>query len=216
MLKDQSLRNIIDKNHILLLFKLYRFTPGVTKICEMMNLKTELLNYYIEQDDIDEIYNFCCQHGTNEPNLWIIALNYICSNKENRLEERLDKIPDILYQVRSIENLSPMLILKILKGNKNIKAKHFKEYFIARLAANRDEIIENVELIKENEQETAEFKKKYKKVKTQAMTFQETICPICKTPLTNPTIHFMCGHSYNENCLEALECPLCVRNSSKI
>ena len=175
-----------------------------------MNLKTELLNYYIEQDDIEEIYNFCAHHGQNEPNLWIIALNYFCSNRENRLEERLNKIPDVLKSIKTIENLSPMLILKILRGNKNIKTKHFKHYFIDKLTQNRDQIEEYRETIRENEADSADYKKKYKKLKTQAMTFQETICPVCKGPLRNPTIHFMCGHSYHENCLESLDCHFCV------
>jgi hypothetical protein len=103
-----------------------------------------------------------------------------------------------------------MLILKILKGNKSIKAKDFKSYFIDKMSQNKQEIDEYKETIKENEASSAEYKKKYKQIKTKAITFQETICPICKTSLSNPTIHFMCGHSYHENCLEALECPICV------
>jgi len=146
MLKDPNLKNLIDKNHVLLLFKLYKFTPGVTKVCDMLNLRTELIDYYIEQDDINEILNFCKLNGTAEPNLWIIALNYFCSPKETKLEERLEKIPEILESVKDIANLSPMLILKMLKSTPNIKIKHIKKYFIYKLQANRKEI-EEVETI---------------------------------------------------------------------
>lgn len=52
--------------------------------------------------------------------------------------------------------------------------------------------------------------KKYKKLKTQAQTFQETKCGTCGSQLINPSVHFMCGHSFHENCLESLECPIHV------
>ena len=63
MLKSSSLEKLIDLNHILLLFKLYKFTPGVTKVCDMLNLKTELVNYYIEQNNINELVAYCKLNG---------------------------------------------------------------------------------------------------------------------------------------------------------
>lgn len=52
--------------------------------------------------------------------------------------------------------------------------------------------------------------RKHKKLKTQAQTFQETKCGTCGSQLSNPSVHFMCGHSFHENCLESLDCPIHV------
>jgi hypothetical protein len=45
--------NKIDHNYVLFLFQIYHFSEGVKECCERLNLKQELLNYYIQQDDKD-------------------------------------------------------------------------------------------------------------------------------------------------------------------
>lgn len=71
MLDNQLYRKNLDKNHILLLLKLYEFTPGVTKMCEILNLKTELLNYYLTVHNIDDAVEYCKKNGRYDSNLWI-------------------------------------------------------------------------------------------------------------------------------------------------
>ena len=36
-----------DKSHLLVLFKMYNFEPGIVYVCEEMKLSEELLNFYI-------------------------------------------------------------------------------------------------------------------------------------------------------------------------
>ena len=43
-----------------------------------------------------------------------------------------------------------------------------------------------------------------------SQTFNEVKCGTCRLQLYNPSIHFMCGHSFHENCLETLDCPIHV------
>ena len=136
MLKDENLQGKLDKNHILLLFKIYSFTEGVTEICELLGLKTELLNYYIEKKDLKEIIRFCKKNGNEDPNLWITALNFFCSkstSEDGKYFEKLNMIPEILDNIVDIENLPHILILKILKSNDQIQAKHIKKYFIKKI-----------------------------------------------------------------------------------
>lgn len=48
-----------DKNHLLVLFKMYNFAPGIIKLCENMNLREELINFYITNNKTTEIINLC-------------------------------------------------------------------------------------------------------------------------------------------------------------
>lgn len=212
-LKDDVYQSRLDKNHVLLLFKNYRFTQGVTEICELLGLKTELLNYYIENKDVKMVISFCKKNGGEDPNLWITALNFFCTrvdNDETGNTERLKKIPEILDAISGLENLSHILVLNILKGNDKIQAGHIKKYFIQKIKQQRAQTQQELEAIHENHEAIDEAQKKYKKLKTQAQTFQETKCSSCKQEMSNPSIHFMCGHSFHDTCLEGFECTIHV------
>ena len=56
----------------------------------------------------------------------------------------------------------------------------------------------------------------YKKLKTQAKTFQPIQCQACNVnQLVPPSIHFMCGHSFHEDCLSSRECIKCAFDLKK-
>jgi hypothetical protein len=50
----------------------------------------------------------------------------------------------------------------------------------------------------------------FKNLKTKALPFLSNNCIHCNNSLTFPSIHFMCGHSFHENCLGGdKECTKC-------
>jgi hypothetical protein len=55
--------NKYDKHHLLVLFKMYNFKKGIIKLCDTLNLREELLNFYIQNNDAEEIINLCKAHG---------------------------------------------------------------------------------------------------------------------------------------------------------
>lgn len=48
-----------DKNHLLVLFKMYNFERGIIFLCEKMNLLEELINYYITNNKTEDIIRTC-------------------------------------------------------------------------------------------------------------------------------------------------------------
>ena len=58
------------------------------------------------------------------------------------------------------------------------------------------------------------------KLKTQAKIFQSTRCTSCENPLNLPSVHFMCGHSFHDNCLlmdrSEKECLKCMYENKRI
>lgn len=116
----------------------------------------------------------------------------------------------------NLDNLPPMLILKILKNGKNIRLKHIKKFFKNKLSADQTQIKKDQNVIEDNKKQTEEKIKKLKKIKAQSTTFQETNCSACNNRLYNPAMHFMCGHSFHRDCLESLECPLCIVEQKEI
>jgi len=53
----------IDKNYMLFLFQIYKVSDGVKDCCERLGLKQELLNYYIQQDDRDQVMAVCQEYA---------------------------------------------------------------------------------------------------------------------------------------------------------
>ena len=49
-------------------------------------------------------------------------------------------------------------------------------------------------------------------IRTQARLFSSKECAHCKDKLLLPTIHFMCGHTFHDTCVESegvRKCPKC-------
>lgn len=54
-----------------------------------------------------------------------------------------------------------------------------------------------------------------------AKIFQKTKCSMCNSPLELPSVHFLCGHSFHQHCLESFaeseaECPTCTPENRKV
>lgn len=49
----------IDKHYVLFLFQIYEYTEGVKTTCEKLNLRQELLNFYIAQNLPDRVLEVC-------------------------------------------------------------------------------------------------------------------------------------------------------------
>eukprot|EP01017_Pseudomicrothorax_dubius_P039869 TRINITY_DN6172_c0_g1_i1.p1 TRINITY_DN6172_c0_g1~~TRINITY_DN6172_c0_g1_i1.p1 ORF type:complete len:866 (-),score=298.83 TRINITY_DN6172_c0_g1_i1:134-2731(-) len=205
-----------DKNHCLILFKMYNFQPGITFLCEKMQMREELLSYYIEINDHVKVLDLCRRYGETENNLWIQALKYFCK-PENKDK---NKIPDVLEYISKIEALSPLVILNILSRNQNIPYGLIKTYFLKKLQEERTFIEKDGEKAKENMEKAKASRAEYKKLKTQAKVFQTNRCAECDFQLTLPSIHFMCGHSFHENCLisegREKECSKCKFDNNEI
>ena len=189
-----------DQNHIMVLFKMYSYPPGLIQLYEEMNLTEEMLNYYIAQRDSKGILNLCQKKGQNESNLWVQALKYFAQSGSK------NEIKTILSQIQNIQSLSPSLILNILSQDNPIDLETVREYFLYKLEQDKKEIDSDQLKVDSNTSKAREHRQYYYQLKTQAKKFQETNCahPNCDHQVTLPSVHFLCGHSFSENCLTNL------------
>lgn len=64
--------------------------------------------------------------------------------------------------------------------------------------------------MRKNIRKAEESRAEFKKLKTTAKPFLSNNCSHCQNGLTFPSIYFMCGHSFHENCLGGeRECSKC-------
>jgi len=100
----------IDKNYVLFLFQIYGYSEGVQEVCERLELRQELLSYYIQKGDKQAVLEVCKKYGAKDRDLWIQALTYF-RDLEVDSEEYLEKS---LALIGSENILSPLLVLEIV------------------------------------------------------------------------------------------------------
>ena len=206
-----------DKNHILVLFKMYAFGPGVVNLCEKMGLREELLDYYIEKGEFVKIIELCRAYGDNEINLWVQALKYFSKldqEKRTFVDERGDSrsmITVALDYIQRIDSLSPLLVLNILGKAKNLTLGEVKNYFRKKLEENTMDTLRSFTTVRDHTENTEKNRAEYKKLKTQAKVFQSESCSACGDKIfmheNEASVYFLCGHSYHQSCLTETDKP---------
>lgn len=135
-----------DKNHLLVLFKMNEFDQGIVYLCKVLEMRDDLLNFYINRKNDKEIIELCKQYGAEQVNLWIHALKYF-AKPENKRETL---IPEMLKYLEQIHTLSPLLILSILSKNKNIEYRYVKDFFLNKLRQDKTSIDKDREVVTRN------------------------------------------------------------------
>lgn len=199
------------------MFQIYNFSEGVKECCERLDMKQELLNYYIQNDEKDQVLKVC-EETQNSPNanpatcgdLWIQALTYfrdlpdpLCNNYLERALSALSFEKDKGKDSKKDEILSPLLVLEILQSKPKLKFSVIKKYLLGRLEVQDRLIRKNNKQVDENLKKIEQMNLQIKDLQTQPKIFNPKKCDSCQHNLSLPTIHFMCGHTYHDQCIEA-------------
>ena len=92
---------------------MYKFGPGIVLLCDKMNLREELLNYYIEKEEFDKIIKLCSDHGEREINLWVQALKFFSKPSTEGSKSKKRYITEALAYIQKIESFQASLDFKI-------------------------------------------------------------------------------------------------------
>ena len=63
IIKNKKYQNKIDKNYVLMLFKMHNFPVGIVTLSEIMELRQELLQIYMDNHQYEKIINICENFG---------------------------------------------------------------------------------------------------------------------------------------------------------
>jgi hypothetical protein len=62
-LRKNDVNGKIDKNYVLFLFQIYQYNEGVKDCCKSLNLRQELLTFYIHHNETNEVFEWCRNPG---------------------------------------------------------------------------------------------------------------------------------------------------------
>jgi hypothetical protein len=197
-----------DAHHALVLAQRYDFSAGVMLLLEKLNMYHEIVQYHMERHEYRQIIQSCNQFGERDPNLWIQVLSYFASISDECSAE----ISEVLENIDKSNLMPPLLVLQILAQKPSMPLSAVRDYISSCLVAERKMIDDNQREIATCREETEKMRAEILDLKSNPRTFQITKCTYCSMPLTAPTVHFLCMHSFHQHCLgeSEKECPLCT------
>jgi len=107
-----------------------------------------------------------------------------------------------LKEIREKNILSPLLVLEILKEDKNMRFGVLKSFLLENLKNQVGHINRLNDKLKKDLDDIATYKNEIVKMKSTARNFDQKTCALCTKELSLPTVHFMCNHTYHEFCVE--------------
>lgn len=217
----KSYKDCYDKKHVLMLLEMYQVSEGVGLLCEYLELTNELMTYYMQNKDYDNIISFCKKNEKSDDSLWIQALTYFVEQSANELEGSQSQkyLEVVLEHLKKVSSISPLMVLEIVSRNKSVKFSVLKGYLSERLNALHTTIDKNRTKLSQFNKEIEKTKQSITNLRTTAQLFQLKECADCGKKLELPIYHFMCNHSYHEYCIMAdttRECPKCCIQAQQV
>lgn len=216
MLRNPEARYDIDQ--AMILSQMNSFKPGVLHLYERAKLYQQILSYYMEHYDNENVIKTCERFGSADPNLWVQALWFFSNSGENHKTELLR----VMRKIEENKLLPPIMVVDIISQSPTATLGVIKDYLIRHLQQQTEQMNEDERLMKSYREETEKMKSHIEELRTSAKIFQVSKCSGCNYQLELPSVHFLCGHSYHQQCFESYsaesdsECPLCLPENRKV
>jgi hypothetical protein len=211
LLDDEAFIRVTDTHYLVILFSAVELKEKKIKLLEISGRRYEVIKEYFKDGKITEAHKFC-NKNVKDPELPILLLQLVCNATidDHDISKYNTYISELLNLIKIQEGFHPHFVLKILKKCKFLELKFIKAY-LNNIIEKKIENIHNTEDdIEKNEILISEKKGKLVTLETKAFMCQPTTCSLCHAKLSNPSIFFMCGHSYHTTCVEEKDCPHCV------
>ena len=210
----------IDTSNVLLLSHLSSFKIGTVMVKEQQGLRFDIFRSYTSAKDTAGAIKALHKYGPEEPQLYPAALAYFTSSLR-ALEEAGEELDAVLKKIDEDGLLAPLQVIQTLSANDVATMGLVKKYLSTTIERERKETSNNRRLIESYRTETESKRKEMDDLATKPAVFQTRRCAACGRSLDLPTVHFLCKHSFHQNCLnevdgQAAECPKCSPANNNI
>lgn len=210
----------IDTSNVLLLSHLSDFRDGTILVREQAGLRFDIFRSYTSAKDTRGAIKALRKYGPEEPQLYPAALAYFTSDPKI-LEEAGDELDVVLKKIDEDGLMAPLQVIQTLSTNAVATMGMVKTYLQQTIDRERKEISSNRRLITSYRTETQDKRQEISDLTTKPQTFNATRCSACGGQLYLPTVHFLCKHSFHQQCLNVgdnvdVDCPKCKKDNDTI
>eukprot|EP00887_Chlorella_sp_A99_P001223 scaffold14.g1223.t1 len=212
-----------DVQRALVVCRLHGFSPGLLFLYERLRLYREAAGVLMESGDWDGLISTCEAHGDartgGDPQLWHDALRYF---RRVGAQQRADcswHVQQVLQRIEAGNLLPPLVVLQVLSQNPAFKLSLVKGYVTRQLQAENRAIKADAEEAEHLAGEVGRAREALARLQTEPVVFQASRDSQTSVPLELPSVHFLCGHSFNLRTLgdsdAPPQCPLCAAEQRK-
>jgi vacuolar protein sorting-associated protein 11 len=212
----------IDTSNVLLLSHLSGYRDGTTLVRKQAGLRFDIFRSYTSAKDTRGAIKALRKYGPDEPQLYPAALAYFTSDPRI-LEEAGEELNVVLRKIDEDGLMAPLQVIQTLSANAVATMGMVRSYLQTTIERERKEISNNRRLITSYRTETEAKRREIDELTTKPVVFNAKRCQYCAKPLDLPVVHFLCKHSYHQQCLnvqpgeeDKAECSQCAQNNSTI
>ena len=187
----------------------------------------DIFRSYTSAKDTSGAISALRKYGSKDLGLYPLALAYFSASPQTLEEAGVrQELQTVLRRIDEENLMAPLQVVKILSQGGAVNMGMVKDYLTDNLSRERKEIKNNRQLIDSYRTETAAKKSEMADLGTKPVVFQSRRCSSCSRNLTLPTVHFLCKHSFHQDCLnktgtgrggeEKSECPICKPGNDTI
>ena len=223
----RPVESTIDTSNVLLLSSLSKFPTGTTLIREHSRMYPDIFRSFTSAKDTSGAISALRKYGPEDLSLYLLALTYFSSSSQILEEAGVkEELQHVLRRIDQENLMAPLQVVKILSQGGAVNMGMVKDYLYDNIARERKEIQNNRRLIDSYRTETEAKKIEIKDLGSKPVVFQARRCSACGRNLSLPTVHFLCKHSFHQECLskpgmnrgddEKAECPICKPGNDMI
>ncbi|ORY06607.1 vacuolar protein sorting-associated protein 11 [Basidiobolus meristosporus CBS 931.73] len=209
LLKDPEIS--YDMDHAFVLCQLSSFDDGIVYLYERMQMYSEILQFWMDRDEIGKVLESLRKFGPLHPALYPQTLTYFASSPASLLTNATE-LMQVLDHIDRENLLSPLQVVQALSRNSVATVGVVKEYISRRIETEKKQCEDDAKLIQSYRAETEKKRKEIEDLQSNARIFQMTKCSSCGGGLDLPAVHYLCRHSFHQRCLNEYEkdCPKCA------
>ena len=210
----------INSSNVLLLSDLSQFREGTVLVKEQQGLYFDIFRSYTSAHDTAGAIKALRKYGQKEPQLYPAALAYFTSSPQT-LADAGDELDVVLKKIHHDGLMAPLQVIQTLSSNAVATMGMIKRYLGEIIDREKKEISNNRGQAERFRTESEAKRKEMEELGTKPAVFQTRRCAACGRSLDLPTVHFLCKHSYHQNCLNEVngqeaECPKCAPTNNTI
>lgn len=222
-------QTIIDKNFVLVLFKINKFIDGIIKLSELLGMQQELITLYMEEDStippkesIEKIIAICDKYSNKDSRYWLQAL-YYCLSKQEILciddKDGKNYLHIVLNKVAENGLLTPKILMQVLDKAKKIPLQMIRKFLVDYLKTNKSLIDKGKNDTQKNTEKIIELDRELRALTQKAKQYNAVKCTICQERMNLPFIYFKCGHAYHHSCISGqgngYKCVRCTQKKNE-
>ncbi|KAJ0174764.1 hypothetical protein K1T71_009872 [Dendrolimus kikuchii] len=203
VLKDPDSK--YDKDQTFIVCQMQGFKAGLLYLCEENKLWREQVSLYKRLGDAESALSVCRRRGAVCPSLWVDVLWW---------PPPPSYLPELLNVIENEKLLSPILVVDCLASTPSYTLGDVRKYLMDVLKSENEVITREQELANKYRSESEKMKAHIQMIQNEPVTFQSSRCVACNKGLDLPTVHFLCQHSFHQDCFKSYaesecECPAC-------